>query len=211
MKRDRQQVKRDLSHVYWIGGSGCSGKSTIADMMVKDFGFTVYHCDEHWDDHFSRAKPESQPLACTIRDMDWEDLFLLPPVEFAKLTSGFWEEDFEMIIDDLYALPKEKLVVEGVSIDPKFVQDVADPQRVIIMIAFEEFQRAHYLKRDFAKSWFQEFNDPKRVFDNLMKSNALLAKSVENRARELGFKVIIIDEKSTISNNMNIVKKHFKL
>lgn len=30
-------LKQALSHVYWIGGSPCAGKTSIASKLVEDF------------------------------------------------------------------------------------------------------------------------------------------------------------------------------
>lgn len=32
--------------IYWIGGSPCSGKSTIAEILAEKHDFTVFKCDD---------------------------------------------------------------------------------------------------------------------------------------------------------------------
>lgn len=49
--------KKDYSHVYWIGGSPCSGKSTIAEMITKDYGYTYYQCDLFNEKHVNASNP----------------------------------------------------------------------------------------------------------------------------------------------------------
>lgn len=39
----------DGMKTYWIGGSPCCGKSTISEMLIKEFGFDMYKCDDHLD------------------------------------------------------------------------------------------------------------------------------------------------------------------
>ena len=50
-----------LAHVYWIGGSPCAGKSTVADMLGERYGVHVYHVDDHAEDHSARATATDQP------------------------------------------------------------------------------------------------------------------------------------------------------
>ena len=50
MKRDLEDIKHDLSHVYWIGGTSRGGKSTVAKAIEKEFGFSVYVHDRKWVD-----------------------------------------------------------------------------------------------------------------------------------------------------------------
>lgn len=51
-----------FSHVYWIGGSPCAGKSTIADTLSASFGLTVYRCDDAYVPHQALITPERQPI-----------------------------------------------------------------------------------------------------------------------------------------------------
>jgi 2-phosphoglycerate kinase len=141
-----------------------------------------------------------------------EEFLLLPPREFAEVTRAWREEAFEMILDDLVALPNEKLVVEGVRLDPYLVHELADPQQIIFMIAFEGFQREHFLRREhFLKGMFQDFEDPEGVFENLMQGNALVADSMYESATELGLKILITDTKSTLAGSMEVIRSHFGL
>lgn len=99
-------MKRDLSHVYWIGGSGCSGKSSIARILEKDLDFTAYHCDDHWPEHEARSTPAEHPATCRVRGNPAEYL-ALPPTEFLAASRAWFKEDFAMVLDDLVAMPKE--------------------------------------------------------------------------------------------------------
>ena len=75
-------MKRDLSHVYWIGGSGCSGKSSIARILEKDHGFTAYHCDDHWQEHEERSSPAEHPATLRVRK-NFEEYLRIAPTECA--------------------------------------------------------------------------------------------------------------------------------
>ena len=214
MRNNNAGTDRDLSHVYWIGGSGCAGKSTVADVLAKEHDLVVYHGDEHWfgdDGHLARATPDRQPATCRGRDTELEVLFNLPPKEYAQLGLAFFAEDFEMMLEDLYALPKQPTVVEGVSVLPSLVAEIADPRQIVFMVAYEEFQRKHYLDREFAREWFQDFSNPQVTFDNLMTANDILARNVGASARELGLKVIVVDENWPLQDSVDSVAQHFGL
>ena len=45
MKRNMDEIKRDLSHIFWIGGADTSGKSTVSDNLAEKYGFIV---EEHF-------------------------------------------------------------------------------------------------------------------------------------------------------------------
>ena len=127
-------MKRDLSPVYWIGGSGCSGKSSIAKILEKEHGFTAYHCDDHWDEHEAQSNPAEHPATFRVRG-NAEEYLGLAPAEFEEASRAWFKEDFAMVLEDLDAMPNATIVVEGVTLEPEFVLEVADRQQVIFMIA----------------------------------------------------------------------------
>ena len=203
-------MERDLTNLYWIGGSGCSGKSSIVRLLEGEHGFTTYHCDDHWGEHGERSNPVDHPG--TIRFWsEFEEFCRLPPEEFVEAFRAFVKEDFAMVLEDLAAIPNEKTLVEGVTLEPDFVLEVADPQKVIFMIASEEFQRANFLRRDMQSTVFQGLKDPEGSFEAFVSNLAFQTRSLCDHAMELGLKVIFTDENSTLSGNLELVKEHFRL
>lgn len=64
-------LAQPLSHIYWIGGSPCAGKTTIARKLAAEYGFTYYKCDDCYDDHMSRSTPDQHPNTYKIKDQTW--------------------------------------------------------------------------------------------------------------------------------------------
>lgn len=116
-----------------------------------------------------------------------------------------------MVLEDLDGMPKDTIVVDGVTLEPEFVLEVAEPQQAIFIIASEEFQRANFLKRDMQSKFFQSLPDPEGSFEAFMGNLALQTSSLRKRAEVLGLRVIITDENSTLSGNLELVKEHFNL
>ena len=54
-------LRMQLSHVYWIGGPPDSGKTTIAELVAERHGFRSYHFDRHEPAHFARADATRHP------------------------------------------------------------------------------------------------------------------------------------------------------
>ncbi len=52
----KNRIKAKMSSVYWLGGSTCAGKTTIANILSENYGFTVYHCDEYLGTHMIENK-----------------------------------------------------------------------------------------------------------------------------------------------------------
>ena len=49
--------------MYYIGGSPCSGKSTVADALAKRFGLAYFKADDHLDEFIARGAAEDYDKA----------------------------------------------------------------------------------------------------------------------------------------------------
>lgn len=62
--------------VFWIGGSACAGKSTLAEMYAEKYGLALYACDGHFNDHLKRITVEQQPAMSRISRLTANEVFL---------------------------------------------------------------------------------------------------------------------------------------
>jgi hypothetical protein len=184
-----------LADVVWIGGSACSGKSTVADGLACELGLGVYHCDDHWygpSDHLARATPAREPFLCLWRDRtrarEW---FLTPPQEHAAIMNAAFREELPMIAADL--LRGGAGIVEGVSVTPRVLREAVPRARAVFLISTPSFRRARYLDRGFAREWVEAYDDPAVAFETLMAANDLMAKDWRAEAEAAGYPVVLVD------------------
>ncbi|HEX2863964.1 MAG TPA: hypothetical protein VHN99_05310, partial [Deinococcales bacterium] len=85
-------------HVWWLGGSPCSGKSSAAAILAERHGMRVYSCDAAFDDHARRA-PEGSRLRGLL-GADLGRLFSRPPGELARLELAAYATEFPLILED---------------------------------------------------------------------------------------------------------------
>ena len=215
MKRSMKEIKRDLSHVFWIGGADTSGKSTVADKMSEKYGFGVCHLDEYYPGHFEKAFQTELPAMCELISLyknDIDKTYMMPWEKFVKIFSDFASERYEMIIDDLYSYPKDKpLIVEGDDLYPEIYYQIVDPQRAAWIFATDEFRRINWIKHDYAKERMEGSKDPQLMFENMLFRNGKRSENILKNAKKMGMKVIIIDEKTSITETLKIVEEHFGL
>ncbi len=50
-----------LANLYMIGGSPCSGKTTITNQIAGAYGFSTYRCDDAYFEHAKELTAE-QPI-----------------------------------------------------------------------------------------------------------------------------------------------------
>ncbi|MFD1774979.1 hypothetical protein [Paenibacillus rhizophilus] len=59
--------------IYWIGGSACAGKSTIAKRFADKHDWELYSCDEHLNSHLSNISARNQPAMHKISRMSYNE------------------------------------------------------------------------------------------------------------------------------------------
>ncbi len=185
------RVLDDFSHVvFWIGGSACAGKTTLARRLAARHGLVLYSCDDRFEDHRRRAGPRRHPRFRALMDLPPERLFAPPAEARAEELLGFYRDEWEMVLEDLRALPGP-VVAEGVGLLPDLVAAVCpDPRRSLWRIATPAFRRRVYAGReDVVRETLAGLPDPDLAFEGWMKRDDLIARHLEEEARRLGLRV----------------------
>ncbi len=100
-------MRGDLSHVLWIGGCTCSGKSSLTDIIGRNYGLPVYQYDLNERLHIARMTPEDYPLYTSAITGTMDERWVLrSPEEMHQGILGSWAERFRLVVSDL-------LVIEG--------------------------------------------------------------------------------------------------
>lgn len=112
-----------LRHVRWIGEGSAAGKSTVARRLAGAYGLRVYSSDDTTADHALRTSPDTHPLLHAFLGMSMDERWLnRPPSEMLRTFHGFRGEAFELIVEDLLALPGNQVILaEGFRLLPRLV------------------------------------------------------------------------------------------
>lgn len=222
------ELKQKLAHVYWIGGSPCSGKSSIVDLLaastktstkLSHHSADVYHCDDYFDKHLKQTTAAEQPAFYRVRNMSWDDLWMRPVAEQVEHELAIYREQFWMIVDDLLALPNDRpILAEGAALLPEMVVEVlASPNQAFYVIPMPEFQWRTYEKRPWIHHILSECLDPEQAFKNWMERDVGFGAYVAETATSaklstgvsLNYPVIYVDGSRTIAENAAQVASHF--
>jgi 2-phosphoglycerate kinase len=175
--------------VRWIGGSPCSGKSTVAAMIAAARRVAVYSCDAAFDRHTLTGGPTMRKVAALgIGDR------LAQPIETqVDDVLALYREEFPQILQDLADRP-DTPVVEGAALLPELLAArQVPPQEAVWIVPSEEFQRSHYRRRQWAWPLLAGLNDPEAAFDRWMRRDIRFAELVAEQAHDHGYRVIVTD------------------
>jgi hypothetical protein len=208
------ELRERLAHVLWIGGSPCSGKSSIAELLSNKLNYQVYHCDEAFPIHAQNLVPVRYPTFHKVTRMSWDEIWMRPLEELVADEIQVYREEFEMILDDLLAMPgSTPVLAEGTALLPDLVADlIPDPDRAVWIVPTEQFQRKRYAQRG---PWVQDIlsqcADPQVAFKNWMDRDVAFGRRLIEQTRELNLYHLIVDSRRSITENAAIVQKHFHL
>lgn len=207
-------MSQRLARVLWLGGSPCSGKSTVADRIAQRFGLRIYDCDEAWFRHGETAPDAAAPVLHWLARATAEEIWLQRTVDLQvadAITS--YRELFPYIVSDLCDMPGDTgIVAVGAALLPEFVSRLGVPaKRSLWMVPTESFQRHHYGKREWRHTILRSTSDPDRAWENWMLRDAAFAGEVIRQARHIPGRLIVVDGSRDVDSIEREVVNHFGL
>ncbi len=192
-------TRESLVHVYWLGGSACAGKTSVARLLAERHRLALYSCDDQFEEHRRRADPERHPRFCRVADLAPEELWTAPAEVQAEDLLGFYEDEMEMILEDLAGI-HGPMLAEGVGLlPPRVSQVLADPSRAVWLIANDDFRRRAYPGRGgFVTEMLSSYGNPEAAFAEWMRRDSLVAEIIAEGARRIGGAVIHVDGSRTV-------------
>jgi 2-phosphoglycerate kinase len=206
-------LQRLLSHAYILGGSPCSGKSTIAEMLATQYGVQYYKADDHEANHIQRSTPDLQPVMFKYSRMSWDEIWSQTAEKLLHDEIEYYHERFPFILDDLIQLNLEPpVILEGAAFLPELIKQYpVKHENMIFMIPTMEFQLHHYAQRLWIQSILDECHNPQEAFENWMKRDTLFSQEVSHQASVYGFRVIQVDGSMSIQRQFEVIEAQFTL
>lgn len=187
---------------YWIGGSVCSGKSVVAEVLSRDWGATIYEYDKTERNHLERLDkadlildripdPEERRHA---HDTRW---LHRPPADMATRTIRSWAERFPLVLEDLGELAADRVVAQGPGLFPHLVAPLLeDRSHGVWLIATGDF--IQWARRRRGMTAPDMTSDPQWASENIVARDRLMADHVRADAEALGLRTITVDGSESV-------------
>lgn len=202
-----------MQDIYYIGGSPCSGKSTIAEQLAAEYGFIYYKLDDFLFSFMEQAARAGKPHCRAEHPLTLEQMWMRDPQLQADGEFTAYDEMFPYVLQALTDLGHSRpIVAEGAGFTPNLIanQGVAF-HRYICIVPTEAFQREKYAQRDWVGQFLSDCKDPEDAFENWMRRDALFARKALRQAQALGYPSITVDGTKSIAEHYQLVKQTFLL
>jgi cytidylate kinase len=206
-------LRKQLRHVYWIGGGSCAGKSTIARRIADQYGLHLYATDDVMAEHSRRSRPEDCPLLHEFIAMDMDDRWVnRSPTTMLDTFHWFRGEGFNMIVEDLLRIPTNlRVIVEGFRILPHFVKPIlSSSDHAVWLLPSPEFRQATIERRGgWTSGFLAKTSDPERALQNLLERDRLFTDRLRTDVEDLKLRAILVNAAMTEDDSANLVKRIF--
>jgi hypothetical protein len=215
---DQSQIAEALSHVLWIAGSPCSGKSTISHAITRIYVFLDYHVDALSGNHFERRIAEGDAEATAFLKMSMDQRWIQRPIEtLVQETIQSWTRDFRLVVEDLLALPKENIIVAEGNFFPGSVGPyLSRPHQAIWLVPTNTFceqarrrKQAELIRRQKRHGVYNEGSEPEKRMRNLIDRDCQLAHYVKQQAEEMHLPFYEVDGSRSLEEMTELVERHF--
>lgn len=197
--------------LYMIGGSPCSGKSTIASLLARQYQLLHIKLDDLVDEMMSQASVDSRPICLLRQDRNPEQIWMRNPEEMADEEWCFYEEIFPYVKSYLIKNQDRPLLVEGAGLLPHLVKELEwSASSYLCLTPTADFQKKHYKQREWVSYVLEGTTNPEQAFENWMQRDILFAQMVRKEAMKLGYPSLIADgsqsEKQTVEEVSRLLK-----
>jgi hypothetical protein len=199
--------------VYWIGGSPCAGKSSIARRLRDQYDLVLYSVDESWQRQLGRVSRTRHPALTRWLESSWDERWMKPIDALLEEARACYREHFALVLDELRELPPGKpILVEGTAILPDALAALSVARhRATWITPTLEFQREHYRRRSWARRILSDCRDPEAAFANWMRRDAEFADWIRRKVARLGLYSVVVDGHRSIEQNAGCTALHFGL
>ena len=214
-------LKHALQNVYFLVGTACGGKTTMAQELSRRYGLACFI--DNWTEppHAlwqSLINPKYQPNATARREIDWEAYFSRSVAEFLadKNDNHGAVEYLEFAILELVRLSAGQKVVADVWFDARdlgFLLDISDPGRIACLLAPGELIiRDYYTRADHANftNCIRGLKNPEQKFETQNELFRLGASDFADAAKAHGLFTLTRSETSTVDEYARLLSAHFK-
>ncbi len=200
-------------NIYYIGGSPCAGKSSVAEILSKKHDLYYFKADDFLDRYMQTGAKKGYPVCRKVIGMNAEQVWMREPLVQCREEFDIYREIFGFVATDLKQIDwKGGIITEGAVYLPELMKQSGIPDsRYISITPAKEFQITHYRERDFVPLVLEGCSDKEKAFRNWMDRDVLFAQEVQRQCQKENYVSVVNDGTMKMDELANLVAAHFEL
>ncbi len=199
-------------NIYWLGGSPCSGKTSIAAAIAARYGFSLFRCDDRLFEHMAAADPVRQPAMAKVArlfSLGGDAMWMRSAEELVDDVLAVYWEEFPLLLEVFASYPQDRpILAEGNAWLPELLQEQGvPPARAAYLVPTREFQREHYSRREFIRGILAQCSDPQTAFDHWMERDARFGEIIRSQATAWGASLLRVDGSLSLEETQRWVEQ----
>ncbi len=198
---------------YYIGGSPCSGKSTVAEKIAEQNGWYYFKVDDFLEKYTELGASRNYEICRKQMELSSEQIWMREPMVQCCEEIRFYEEIADFIEADLKQIKDcTAIITEGAAYLPAIMKKrQVSMNRYISIVPTKEFQVFHYQQREWIPYVLEGCSDMETAFANWMERDALFAEEVKQQCDQEGYLSIVNNGSLSIEEIEHMVFAHFGL
>ena len=173
--------------LYLIGGSPCSGKSTIAAHLAERYQLIPIKLDDLVEGFTQAARRDGAPISTLRENRTTDQIWLREPAAMAEEEWAFYEEIFPYLWQYLAENQDRPMILEGAGLLPHLISSLDLDVSYLCITPSADFQKEQYAKREWVPYVLQNSSNPQLAFDNWMNRDILFAQRCRREAERLSY------------------------
>lgn len=199
-------------NIFYIGGSPCSGKSTVAELLSERFGLAYFKADDYLDEFTARGAAAGLPVCQRIQRMTADEIWMRPPEIQCTEEMDYYAEIAPFVSEKLRQLSAGPIIAEGAAFLPRLmIAEGVKVERYIAIIPEREFQISRYSQRPWVPHMLRDCADPEAAFRKWMERDALFALAVKVQCEQHGYSCLMTDGSIPPETRAKEIAVHFSL
>ena len=208
-------LRHNLKNVYFLIGTACGGKTTMAKKLAKKYGW-IHFNDNYHEDNFSNwekiqaeRKKDDEPKA-----PDWEHYFNRSPEEFTDSLNEMILQYAEYALIEIIKLAYNNIVVADIHLPVALIKELAPHNQVACLLAPPELVVRDYYDRDDHREIYEcimSLKNPEKSLENMNNTFRLGTQRTIDEVKASGLFYLIREDDSTVKKTFAKLEKHFGL
>lgn len=199
--------------MYYIGGSPCSGKSTITEVLSEKWDLEYFKIDDALEKYTTLGASEGKSICMKHKQMSTQEIWMRDPSIQVEEELLFYDEIAEYIMDDIASLSTtKKIIAEGAAFKPDIMKKIGVLEHnYLCIVPTREFQIDMYKQREWMHYVIGECSDPEQAFMNWMERDVQFTLKVKAMCNRFGYTCLVNDGTQSIEALIQEVATHFHM